>query len=62
MNRTRAGHRQAMPWVLWVLAGAVALRGAGWLLLAWDRRQLRRGAGVRTVAARVASGSASVRR
>ncbi|MER7282295.1 hypothetical protein ACQP2P_25525 [Dactylosporangium sp. CA-139114] len=51
-----------MPWVLWVLAGAVALRGAGWLLLAWDRRQLRRGAGVRTVAARVASGSATVRR
>ncbi|WP_426514082.1 hypothetical protein ACPPVO_27755 [Dactylosporangium sp. McL0621] len=50
-----------MPWVLWVLAGAVALRGLGGLLLVWDRRQLRRG-GCATVVRRVASGSGIVRR
>jgi hypothetical protein len=31
-----------MVWVLWVLAGALALRGAAGLLLVWDRRQLKR--------------------
>ena len=31
-----------MPWVLWVVMGAVALRGAAGLLVLWDRRAPKR--------------------
>jgi hypothetical protein len=31
-----------MSWVLWVFAGAVALRGVAGLLLVWDKRPVKR--------------------